>query len=320
MPRVLITGANGFVGSMLAESYLQKGWIVHGTVRERSNLAFLEGIKDKIVLHVCDIRDAHGVYRIVSEIYDVIHHLAAQTYVPSSWSSPTETFETNVIGSLNILEAVRLTRGRYQNPIIHIAGSSEEYGFVKEDEVPIKETNPLRPSSPYGVSKVAADLLFQQYHRSYDMRTLITRSFNHTQIRRGGHFVSKTVCRQAAEIKKGKRDAFFLGNLDPVRDFTDGRDMVEAYHLAVEKCELGEPYNICTGVGYAVKELVNAVSNIAGIEAQVKQDPAKMRPSDVPILLGDNTKFVDATGWKPKYTMLDTLKDIYEWELGAIQS
>lgn len=316
--RVLITGINGFVGSLLAASYVEKGWTVAGTVRERSNLVFLETIKDKVKLELCDIRDAHGVLRLVSEIYDVIHHLAAQTYVPSSLSSPTETFETNLIGSLNILEAVRLTRGRYQNPIVHFAGSSEEYGIVNEDELPIKETARLRPGSPYGVSKVAADLLFQQYHKSYQLRTIITRAFNHTHIRRGPHFVSKTVCRQAAEIKRGVRDSFFLGNLEAVRDFTDGRDMVQAYHLAVDKCNMGEPYNVCTGVGYSVQELVDMVSNIAGISAEVKQDPAKMRPSDVPVLLGDNTKFLDATGWKPQITMLQTLKDIYEWELAQI--
>jgi len=311
--RVCITGINGHVGSWLAEFYLKKGYEVHGIVRPRSNLTFLQGLEG-LKLHLCDIRDAHGVMEVLKNEFNIIHHLAAITFVPYSWENPSDTIETNVLGSVNVLEAVRRSF-HSDDAILHVAGSSEEYGYVKPDEVPITENNPLRPHSPYGVSKVAEDMLAQQYYRSYGLKTVVTRAFNHTSIRRGDHFLTKQVVIQAARIKKGLQEHFILGNLEAVRDFLDVRDVLQAYFLAVEKCNYGEPYNVSSGIGLSAREVVDIVAGIAKIPNKAVEDPSRVRPSEAPILIGDSTKFREKTGWRPTIPIEETLSQMYEYEL-----
>ena len=178
MTRALITGITGFVGSHLADQLLSKGYEVYGTYRWRSPMENIAHIKDRIKLVDTDIRDAHNVEKTIKTVGpDEIYHLAAQSFVPSSWESPQETLTTNIIGTVNILEGIRAANKEIK---LQVAGSSEEYGLVKLDEVPIKESNPLRPLSPYGVSKVAADKLACQYHYSYGLKTVVTRAFNHS--------------------------------------------------------------------------------------------------------------------------------------------
>jgi len=312
--RVLITGITGFVGSHLVD-YLMKNHEsidIYGIHRWRSRTENIDAVADKLHLVECDIRDSSSVRNVVDIIKpDRIFHLAAQSFVPTSWHAPAETISTNVIGNLNIFEAVRQSGF---NPRILVAGSSEEYGLVYENELPIKEENPLRPLSPYAVSKVGQDLLAYQYFMSYQVDAVRSRAFNHTGPRRGYVFVSSNFAKQIADIEKGKNEPIiYTGNLEARRDFTDVRDMVRAYWLALEKCEAGEVYNICSGVDYSIKQILAILLSFSNIKIEIKQDPKRMRPSDVPVLRGDNSKFCKKTGWKPEIPFDKTLLDILNY-------
>ncbi|HIE08635.1 MAG TPA: SDR family oxidoreductase [Armatimonadetes bacterium] len=310
--RALITGITGFVGSHLAEFLLEQGWEVFGTYRWRSPMTNIEHIRDRLKLVECDIRDAVSVKRVIAEVKpDRIYHLAAQSFVPTSFHAPADTLFTNVIGQVNILEAVREIKPDCR---VHIAGSSEEYGLVYPDEVPIKETNPLRPLSPYGVSKVAQDLLGWQYHKAYGLYIVRTRAFNHTGPRRGEPFVCSNFAKQIAEIEAGKREPVIrVGNLEAKRDFTDVRDIVRAYWLALEKGEAGEVYNICSGRAWSIREVLSILLSLTEVEVKVEQDPSRMRPVDVPLLVGDYSKFKEATGWEPQIPFERTLLDLLNY-------
>ncbi|OGS44073.1 MAG: GDP-mannose 4,6-dehydratase [Elusimicrobia bacterium RIFOXYD2_FULL_34_15] len=305
---VLITGITGFAGSHLAEFLLSKGYEVHGIKRWRSRTENIEGFKDKIQVHECDIKDYQSVKKVIDKVKPgKIFHLAAQSFVPTSWNAPTETITTNVLGELNIFEAVREAG---ITPWIQIACSSEEYGLVHESETPMKETNPLRPLSPYAVSKIAQDFLGYQYTQSYKLNVVRTRTFNHEGPRRGEVFVTSNFAKQIAEIEKSKKPpVIYVGNLEARRDYTDVRDIVRGYWLATEKCIAGEVYNICSGRDWKIKDMLNYLLSLSKVKVEIKQDPARMRPSDVELLLGDNTKFVKQTGWKPEIKFEKTLED-----------
>lgn len=317
MKRVLITGMTGFVGSHLAEFLLDKGFEVHGIERPRSRNENIVHIRNKIKLHEADIRDSASIRTTIKNIEpDYIFHLASQSFVQHSFTAPEETLVTNIIGNLNVLESVRQLN---IDPIIQVAGSSEEYGLVKEDEVPIKETNPLRPLSPYAVSKVAQDKLSRQYHHSYGLKTVITRAFNHTGPRRGEVFATSNFAKQIAEIEKGKKEpTIHVGSLEAKRDWTDVRDIVKAYLLSVERCDHGEVYNICAGRAWRIDEMLNMLLQMSNVKIEVKQDPARLRPSDVPLLLGDCTKFKEKTGWKPEIPFETTMKDLLDYWRGRV--
>ena len=242
---------------------------------------------------------------------DWIFHLAAQSFVPTSWVAPSESLTTNVMAQVNIFEAVRRLGLKTR---IQLACSSEEYGMVYPDETPIKETNPLRPLSPYAVSKVAQDMLGYQYWMSWKVDSVRTRGFNHEGPRRGPVFVASDFAKQIADIEKGKKaPVLHVGNLEAKRDFTDVRDMVRAYVLALEKCEPGEVYNIASGSAWTIQAVLDHLLSLTKQKIEVKQDPARLRPSDVPILLGDNSKFVKATGWQPTIKFEQTLADMLEY-------
>ena len=310
--KVLITGITGFAGSHLAEYALSKGTEVYGSMRWRSKTENIEHIKDKINLIECDLKDLSSVNALI-EISkpDYIFHLAAQSFVHTSWHAPAETLSTNVLCQVNLLEAVRHKR---IDPIIQIAGSSEEYGLVYENEIPVKETNPLRPLSPYAVSKVAQDLLGYQYHKSFGLKIVRTRGFNHTGPRRGEVFVSSNFAKQIAEIEKGKNESVVkVGNLEAKRDFTDVRDMVKGYWLALENGKPGEVYNICSGKAWTIREVLDILLSKSKVSAKVEQDPERLRPSDVPILCGDNSKFSQETGWQPEIPFDKTLEDLLNY-------
>lgn len=226
--KVLITGITGFAGSHVADFCLDQGGIdVCGIIRWRSRTENIEHLRDKVTFVECDLRDATSTLEVVEQVRpDYIFHLAAQSYVPMSWRAPTESLTTNVIGQLNVFEAVRKIGLECR---IQIACSSEEYGLVGEDELPITEETPLRPLSPYAVSKVAQDLLGYQYFMSYGMEIVRTRGFNHTGPRRAPVFVVSDFAKQIVEIERGLREPVMsVGNLDAERDFTDVRDTVRA--------------------------------------------------------------------------------------------
>ncbi|MDD5005794.1 MAG: GDP-mannose 4,6-dehydratase [Candidatus Omnitrophica bacterium] len=311
--KVVITGIAGFVGSHLAEFLLDKNNVnVFGIDRWLSRLDNIQHIKDKIKLIECDLTDPFSTNSVIEKIRpDLIFHLAAQSFVPTSWSAPHDTLTTNIIGELNIFEAVRKLRLKTK---IQIACSSEEYGMVYKNEVPIKETNPLRPLSPYGVSKVAQDLLGYQYYQSYNMFIVRTRGFNHTGPRRGENFVTSNFAKQIALIEKGsQKPVMEVGNLNAIRDFTDVRDMVKGYWLALEKGKPGEEYNICSGKGIIIKEALKILLKLTNEKISIKKDPRRLRPSDVEILIGDCSKFRKQTGWKPEIPLERTLQDLLDY-------
>lgn len=312
--RALITGLTGFAGSHLAEYLLTLDNVeVHGIRRWRSPLENIEGILDKVTLHDTELRDTHAVRQLVREVRPTrIYHLAAQSFVPTSWHSPGDTLMNNISAELNIFEAA--LKEELEDVRIQCAGSSEEYGLVHPEETPIKETNPLRPLSPYAVSKVTQDYLAYQYHQSYGLFTIRTRGFNHTGPRRGDVFVTSNFAKQVAEIEAGKREpVMMVGNLDAKRDFTDVRDTVKAYYVSLEKCIPGEVYNICSGKTWSIREMLDLLLDMASIKVEVRQDPARMRPSDVELLLGDNSRLREATGWEPTIPFEQTMRDLLDY-------
>ena len=313
--KVLITGITGFAGSHLAEYILehQPGVEVYGIRRWRSRIENVEHLLDKIQIVESNIVDSSSVKALIADVRpDKIFHLAAQSFVPSSWNAPAESLTTNILGQLNIFEALR--ESKLMDTWVQIACSSEEYGMVYPDEIPIRETNPLRPLSPYAVSKVTQDVLAYQYFMSYGIKAVRTRGFNHTGPRRGEVFVCSNFSKQVVEIERKKRPpVLYVGNLEARRDFTDVRDMVRAYWLSTEKCEPGEVYNICTGSSVSIQDLLQLVLSHTNLQIEVRQDPSRLRPSDVPLLEGDCSKFQQATGWKPEIPFRQTLSDIMDY-------
>jgi GDP-4-dehydro-6-deoxy-D-mannose reductase len=312
VPRVLVTGVTGFVGSHLVDYMLTRGDCeIFGIQRWRSRTENIEHFVDKITLLECDLRDASSTRDTLENVRpDWVFHLAAQSFVPTSWLAPTESLTTNILGQVNLFEAVRRLNLKCR---IQLACSSEEYGMVYPNEIPIRETNPLRPLSPYAVSKVAQDMLGYQYWMSWKVDSVRTRGFNHEGPRRGPVFVASDFAKQIADIEQGRRaPVLSVGNLDAKRDFTDVRDMVRAYWLALEKGEPGEVYNIATGRAWVIREVLDLLLSMTKTKIEVRQDPARLRPSDVPILVGDATKFVKATGWQPTIPFEQTVRDMLD--------
>jgi GDP-4-dehydro-6-deoxy-D-mannose reductase len=313
MRRVLVTGVTGFAGSHLVDYMLTRNDCeIFGIQRWRSPLENVAHFMDQITMVECDLRDASSTRDTLERIRpDWIFHLAAQSFVPTSWSAPTESLTTNVLGQLNIFEAVRRIGLQCR---IQIACSSEEYGMVYADELPIRETNPLRPLSPYAVSKVAQDMLAYQYWMSWKVDSVRTRGFNHEGPRRGPVFVASDFAKQIADIEKGlKPPVLHVGNLEARRDFTDVRDMVRGYWLALEKCEPGEVYNLCSGKDYSIQRVLDLLLGMTKTKIEVRQDRMRLRPSDVPVLLGDRTKFTQVTGWEPVIPFEQTLQDMLDF-------
>lgn len=309
--KALITGITGFAGSHLAEYLLAEhpDVEVYGTYRWRSRMDNVEHLGARVKLLEADLRDYTSMYNALERSRpDFIFHLAAQSFVPSSWSAPNETLTTNITGQTNLFEAIRSLR---IDPVVQIACSSEQYGLVLPDEVPIKETNPLRPLSPYAVSKVAQDFLGYQYFQSYGLKAIRTRGFNHTGPRRGQVFVTSNFCSQVAAIELGLQEPVIrVGNIEAIRDFTDVRDMVRAYWLAVKHGTPGEVYNIATGKGIRIREMLDRIIELAHVQVKIEVDPERLRPSDVEILIGDSSKFRADTGWEPRIPFEQTLGDL----------
>jgi len=320
MGRALITGIDGFVASHLVDYILdhEPDWEVFGTCRrlaDKKNIA--HRLKEITVLDM-ELTDPHSVFNAVKAARpDKVFHLAGQSFVPTSWTSPAGTFETNAVGTANILEAVRQNY-IYIHAYVQIAGSSEEYGLVDPSECPINEDiQPLRPLSPYGVSKVAADLFGYQYARSYGMNITRTRSFNMTGPRRGEMFVTSDFAKQVALIEKKKQDPVIVhGNLEAIRDFTDVRDSVRAYWLLSEKRGTGDVFNICSGNGHSMLDVLKTLLDLSYYHPGLithRLDEKRLRPSDVPLLQGCNNKIRAVTGWEPEYLFEDTMKDLLDY-------
>ncbi len=312
--RVLVTGITGFVGSHFAEYALSRGAEVYGSYRWRSKTENIDHFRHRVTLIECDLRDTSSVHNLVATSDpDYVIHLAAQSYVHASWHSPAETFNTNIISQVNLLEAIRHRGARA--PRFLVIGSSEEYGLVHADEMPIRESNPLRPLSPYAVSKVAQDLMGYQYFKSFGLPIVRARAFNHEGPRRGDVFVTSNFARQIAEIESGQRPPrIFVGNLKAIRDYSDVRDIVRGYWLLLERGEPGEVYNLCSGRGWAIQQILDFLLADARVtDIRVEEDPARLRPSDVPVLIGDASKAKARTGWEPQIPFERTLRDLLDY-------
>lgn len=298
MKTAIITGSNGFVGKHLTE-YLQKKKIkTLGLDLPKVNLLNKELI-DMI---------------IYTEKPDYIFHLAGKAFVKTSFDDPRDVLINNIIPAVNIFESVK----KYGlSTKIMVACSSEEYGKVKENEVPIKETNEIfrRSSSPYAISKMTMEALAKWYAETYGLNIYISRAFNHSGFGRGEQYMTSTFAKQIVEIENGAEPVIKVGNLEAKRDITDVRDMVRAYWLLVEKCIPGEAYNISSGTTYKVEEILQKLIKLSKYkkEIAIKQEQGRMRPSEVPILLGDCSKFKKQTGWKREYNINKTLNEILRY-------
>ncbi len=314
--RALITGITGFVGSHMADYILAEhpGVEVFGTKRWRSpqeNIAHLVG---RISLHDCDLTDLSSLMTVFSEVEpDLVFHLAAQSYVVMSYRAPTATVDSNVNGTINLLEAVRQLG---QEPLIHACSSSEVYGQVRDEDIPIREDCPFRPVSPYGVSKVGEDMAASMYHAAYGIKTMRTRMVSHSGPRRGDVFVDSAFARQVARIEKGLQEPVIrVGNLDSVRTFADVRDVVKAYWLLLEKCPPGEVYNIGGETTMTVREMLDMLLDMTSMKdaIEVRVDPDLLRPADVTNQVPCTDKFRAATGWEPEILYERTLRDMLEY-------
>ena len=311
--RLLITGITGFVGSHFAEWALAQGADVVGSIRWRSKTEHIEHLRDRLTLINSDLRDLSSVRSLLEQAQpEYIVHLAAQSFVGASWEAPMETLLTNAVSQMNLFEAIRQLGASARFLVI---GSSEEYGLVYPDELPIRETNPLRPLSPYAVSKVTQDLMGFQYWKSYGLDIVRARAFNHSGPRRGDAFATSSFAKQIAEAEAGLREPVVLvGDLTPTRDFSDVRDIVRGYWALLERGTSGEVYNLCTGVEWSIERMLEfliASSKLSRVE--IRRDPTRLRPSDVPTLRGSAQKIQDAVGWTPRIPLEHTLVDLLEY-------
>jgi GDP-4-dehydro-6-deoxy-D-mannose reductase len=314
--KVLVTGAAGFVGGHVidfvsadAPSAEIFGLVHRGALDpERAR---------RVTVVPADLEDAAATDAVFDRVQpDRIVHLAAQSSVHRSWEDPAATLRANVHGLLNVLEAVRKRR---LLPRVLVVGSAEEYGAVQAERLPVSEKEPLQPASPYAVSKVAQGFLARQYFLSHGIPVVCTRTFHHTGPGRGEVFAESSFARQIADIEAGRRPAVLsVGNLDAVRDFTDVRDVVRAYWLLLEKGRAGEIYNVCSGRGVAIGDVLQELLEVAGVEVEIRRDPERMRPADVPALIGDPRKLRKATGWTPILPLRRTLADLLgHWRRAA---
>lgn len=312
--KVLITGISGFAGSHLAEYLVsQKKYTVSGTYLLDSSLEHLSPLKNKITLLKTDLTDAIKVSQLIKITKpDLIFHLAALTSPANSFNRPAETIINNVTAQINLLEAIK----NYElfNTRILIVSSADIYGKVAEKDLPIDEETKLNPANPYSVSKITQDFLGLQYFLSYNLKIIRVRPFNHIGPRQSPGFAVSAFAKKIAEIEKGKmKNTLSVGNLDAKRDFTDVRDMIQAYTLILEKGKIGDVYNIGSGVAYKMSDILKKLLSFSKIKIKTEVDETLLRPSDEPILLCDNHKIRETTGWSPKISLDQTLKDTLDY-------
>jgi GDP-mannose 4,6-dehydratase len=312
----VITGITGFVGSHLADYIVANHPEVElvGLKRWRSPQENIRHLKDKVTFYDYDLRDISSLVNVLRRAKpDVIFHLAAQSFVTTSYDAPIDTLETNVIGTSNLLEAVRICD---LDPTIHICSSSEVYGQVTEQDIPIKEDCPLRPVSPYAVSKASVDLMAQMYFKARGLRTIRSRAFTHSGPRRGDVFVDSFYCLQLARIEQGQQERVLkVGNLDSVRTFCDVRDIVRAYWLLVHHCQPGEVYNIGGSTTMTIRDMLKMLLEMSDSDRkiEVEVDPGLLRPADVDLQIPCSTKFKDATKWEPQISYKKTLASMLDY-------
>jgi GDP-4-dehydro-6-deoxy-D-mannose reductase len=317
--KVLLTGIAGFAGSHLAEYLLgevapvlaQDGQLleVHGVVH-RHDRRILH-LRHKLHLHRGDLRNGLWVTELIQSVQpDYVLHLAAWSDVGGSWQQPWTTYELNIYCQLNLLEALRRVAPACRTLIVT---SNEVYGLLDPSQLPVDEETPFSPNSPYGVSKVAQDMMALQYWNSHQLPTIRARSFNHIGPGQSDDFAASAFARQLAEIEAGLRaPVVTVGNLDAARDFTDVRDVVRAYWLAITLGAPGEVYNVGSGEAYPVRWLLDTLLSQTHAQITIETDPARLRPSDVPKSVCDNGRLAAATGWQPRIDLRQSLGDLLD--------
>jgi GDP-4-dehydro-6-deoxy-D-mannose reductase len=305
----LVTGATGFIGSHLLEFLQAKGWAVVGTCRAHEATPPPGLPSPRFV--PCDLRDNRQVKRLLQGIeFTHVFHLGAQSLPTLSWLDPASTFESNVMGSLQLFEAIRHMK---RPPVVVSACSGAEYGHVRPSEVPVAEGHPLRPLHPYGISKVCLDLLAQEYFRDYNIPTVNLRLFNTTGPGKTNDAPSDFV-RQLVRVKKGLQSPVVeVGNLKPRRAFLDVSDTVRGFYLAAMKGKRGEAYNLCADKSYEIRQLLRTAIRLSGVKVRIKHCSHLMRPSDEKIIFGSTRKFRRDTGWKPRNTLDQTLAAMFDY-------
>jgi len=320
--KVLITGASGFVAGHLVEFLRRDVPSVElvGIIRPHGGAAAT--VSAGLRLLEADLTDPAAVDAALEETApDAIVHLAGQSSPHQSWLDPAGTLRTNVLGIVHLLDAARR---RGLKPAVLVVGSAEEYGSVEAGEIPLVETAPLRPASPYAVSKVAQGLIAVECGTPAGMRVVRTRTFHHTGPGRGEAFAESSFARQIAEVETGQRPpVLHVGNLEAVRDFTDVRDVVRAYWALLERGQGGQVFNVCSGRGRRIRDLLDTLLSLAKVELEIRVDPERLRPSDVPVLVGDPSRLKSATGWEPKIPLETSLADLLaDWRrrVGTVSS
>lgn len=307
--KALIIGASGFVGPYLVEEIKRSLFceIITATSKKKDRLDIGE---DKTVQ--LNILDKEQIAEILSsEKPDYIFHLAAQSSVALSWKDPRSTVDVNIIGAINLINAIQQSGF---TPRVLIVGSSEEYGKVRKNDIPIRETTALSPGNVYAVTKACQNMMATIYSRAYGLQLIMTRSFNHIGPGQSPQFVVADFCSQAIKIEKGLQEPVIqVGNLSAKRDFTDVRDVVKAYCRLIQYGKPGETYNIGSGHAVAVQDILNIILEQTNAEIKVEADPAKLRPVDVPIIEADISKIYKDTGWQPVISLTQTITDTMQY-------
>jgi GDP-4-dehydro-6-deoxy-D-mannose reductase len=301
--RLLATGRSGFVGEMLSH--------VLATTAHRQRWALAD------IAAGLDLRDLAATRRLIEDARpDAVIHLAAQSAVPESFRDPEATLQINVVGTLHLLQA--LDAVGFKGRLLYV-GTGEVYGLVPESELPVTETRVPRPRNPYAVSKLAAEALCWQWHASSGTNVVLARPFNHIGAGQSERFAVSDFARQVAEIKRGRRPPIIrVGNLDVTRDFTNVRDVIEAYLVLLERGEAGETYNICSGVEHSLRTLLEQLIALGGVDAQIESEGARMRSTEQRRMCGDATKIYNATGWRPSTPIGASLREALQFWEGKI--
>ena len=317
MKKALVTGIAGFAGSHLAEDLYSQKFTVFGFFLSNHLLLNLSHLKDKINLIECDLLDSKKVEKSVKLINpDYVFHLAAFSSPKDSFKNPKETLKNNIFGQINLLEALAKIKS---NAKILIVGSADEYGQVDSKYLPIKEKTPLSPISPYAVSKVAQDMLGLQFFLHYGLQIVRVRPFNHIGPRQSLSFVVPSFAAQIAELEKKGGGIIKVGNLENSRDFTDVRDMVRAYWLALEKGKYGEVYNVGLGKALKIADILKMMIGLSKVKIIVKKDTKRIPPQDIETIYCNYSKFKKTTGWQPQIPIIQTLADTIEYERAKLK-
>lgn len=314
MKKVFVTGVTGFAGSFLAEHLLSLGnFAIKGTYLTEESLSLISSIKEKIELIKLNLLDDAKVNLLIGEYKpDIVFHLAALASPADSFQNPVATITNNVTTQINLLEAIQ--KNKLLNTKILVVSSADVYGIVDKKDLPIDEETKFRPTNTYSVSKITQDFLGFQYFLSYGLKIIRVRPFNHIGPRQSPKFVVASFAKQIAEIEAGKtKPSIFVGNLSAKRDFTDVRDMVKAYVLAIEKGAIGDVYNIGSGSSYRISEVLDKLLSLSKQQIEIKIDKSRFRPSDEQELICDKKKFTDMTRWEPKIPLETTLKDTLDY-------